>query len=132
MAKMGNFFWSTHTELLSKYKNLIDNNSTITSFISLQITRDNKEREEKSKKINGTNTIIGKLKSGNTKSDILAQLDQSRQPAKWKSTGTPRKQPSTEDFIHFPGANKLQKRRRWEHVPTKRSKQQRKSLLIAH
>jgi hypothetical protein len=89
---------------------LTDNNLTITSLISFQITRDNKEREEirkneKNKRINGTNTIIGKSKPSNTKSDILAQLDQSRQPVKQKSTRTSRKQPSTEDFIHLPGAN---------------------------
>jgi hypothetical protein len=104
------FFRPTHVELLSKYKNLTDNNSTITSLISPQITRDNKKGEEikkneKSKRINGTNIIIDKPKPGNTKSDILAQLDQSRQSAKRKSTRTPRKQPSTEDFIHLPGAN---------------------------
>jgi hypothetical protein len=106
----GKFFRPTHAELLSKYKNLTNNNSTIISFISPQNTRDNKKREEiskneESKRINGTNTIIGKPKPGNTKSDILAQLDQSRQPAKRKSTETPRKQPYTEDFIYLPGAN---------------------------
>jgi hypothetical protein len=66
---------------------LTENNLIITSLISPQITRDNKERDERrkneeNKRINGTNTIIGKPKLGNTKSDILAQLDQSRQPPK--------------------------------------------------
>jgi hypothetical protein len=80
-------FRPTHAEPLSKYKNLTENNLTITSLISPQITRDNKERDEirkneKNKRINGTNTIIGKPKPGNTKSDILAQLDQSKQPPK--------------------------------------------------
>jgi hypothetical protein len=32
-------------------------------------------------------------------------LDQSRQPVKKKSTKTPRKQPSTEDFIHLKRAS---------------------------
>jgi hypothetical protein len=109
-------FRPTHAEPLSKYKNLTENNLIITSLISPQITRDNKKRDEikkneENKRINGTNTIIGKPKPGNTKSDILAQLDQSRQPPKRKSTGTLRKQPSTENFIHLPGANILESSR---------------------
>jgi hypothetical protein len=107
------FFRPTHAELLSKYKNLTENNLTITSLISPQITRDNKKGEEirkneENKRINGINTIIGKPKPSNTKLDILTQLDQSKQSAKRKSTGISRKQPSTEDFIYLLGANALE------------------------
>jgi hypothetical protein len=88
----------------NEIKNLI-----ITSYTSLQsITRNEKREKEKnmneSEKIKNTNTTIEKPKPG-TRTDVLTQLDQSRQPVKKKSIETPRKQSSTEDFIHLKGTS---------------------------
>jgi hypothetical protein len=73
-----------------KLKNLI-----ITSYTSLQLIKRNEEREKEknmneSEKIKDTNTTIDKLKPG-TRTDVLTQLDQSRQPVKRKSIGTSKK-----------------------------------------
>jgi hypothetical protein len=88
----------------NEIKNLI-----ITSYTSLQPIKRNEEGEKEknmneSEKIKDTNTTIGKPKPG-TRTDVLTQLDQSRQPVKKKSIETPKKQPSTEDFIHLKGAS---------------------------